>query len=347
MSGYYKIAVLPGDGIGPEVTAEAVKVLKSIGIDFKFTFGDVGSQAYNDTGTPVPDETKKICEGADAVLLGAVGHSYAPYNIPELVTRYLRLEREAFAKLCHLKLYPGIFPMEEQKSTADIDVFVVQSNMEGFVLQHEGDLWGDEGRDVRTITREGAERVARFACDYMVKKGRKKITCIDAHNFLYGDKLFRSAFSDVVKEFPGIKKEYLSVNVASMMLAMNPEDFDVILTHDVFGDILAWHIIGQIGGIGMAPQASIGDKFAIFQPVGGAAWKIAGKGIANPFGAILAGKLLLEWLGEEKGAELVDSAVKAVIEEGRILTPDLRGNNRTSEVGDAITEKIRARSRYL
>ncbi len=347
MSGYYKIAVLPGDGIGPEVTAEAVKVLKSIGIDFKFTFGDVGSQAYNDTGTPVPDETKEICEGADAVLLGAVGHSYAPYNIPELVTRYLRLEREAFAKLCHLKLYPGIFPMEEQKSTADIDVVVVQSNMEGFVLQHEGDLWGDEGRDVRTITREGAERVARFACDYMVKKGRKKITCIDAHNFLYGDKLFRSAFSDVVKEFPGIKKEYLSVNVASMMLAMNPEDFDVILTHDVFGDILAWHIIGRIGGIGMAPQASIGDKFAIFQPVGGAAWQIAGKGIANPFGAILAGKLLLEWLGEEKGAELVDSAVKAVIEEGRILSPDLGGNNRTGEVGDAITEKIRAKSGCL
>ena len=143
MSEYYKIAVLPGDGIGPEVTAEAVKVLKSIGIDFKFTFGDVGSQAYNDTGTPVPDETKKICEGADAVLLGAVGHSYAPYKIPELVTRYLRLEREAFSKLCHLKLYPGIFPMEEQKSTADIDVVVVQSNMEGFVLQPEGgDLWG-------------------------------------------------------------------------------------------------------------------------------------------------------------------------------------------------------------
>jgi len=268
LSGYYKIAVLPGDGIGPEVTAEAVKVLKSIGIDFKFTFGDVGSRAYNETGTPVPDETKKICEGADAVLLGAIGHSYAPYSIPELVTRYLRIEREAFAKLCHLKLYPGIFPMEEQKSTSDIDVVVVQSNMEGFVL-HEGDLWGDEGRDVRTITREGAKRVARFACDYTVKKSRKKITCIDAHNFLYGDKLFRSAFSEVVEEFPGIMNEYLSVNVASMMLAMNSWDFDVIMTHDVFGDILVWHIIGQIGGIGMAPQASIGDKFAVFQPVGG------------------------------------------------------------------------------
>jgi len=344
LSGYYKIAVLPGDGIGPEVTAEAVKVLKSIGIDFKFTFGDVGSRAYNETGTPVPDETKKICEGADAVLLGAIGHSYAPYSIPELVTRYLRIEREAFAKLCHLKLYPGIFPMEEQKSTSDIDVVVVQSNMEGFVLQHEGDLWGDEGRDVRTITREGAKRVARFACDYTVKKGRKKITCIDAHNFLYGDKLFRSAFSEVVEEFPGIMNEYLSVNVASMMLAMNSWDFDVIMTHDVFGDILVWHIIGQIGGIGMAPQASIGDKFAVFQPVGGAAWQIAGKGIANPFGAILAGKLLLEWLGEEKGAELVDSAVKEVIEEGRILTPDLGGSHRTGEVGDAVTEKIRARS---
>ena len=343
MSGYYEIAILQGDGIGPEVTAEAIKVLKSIGIDFKFTFGEVGSRAYNETGTPIPDETKMICERADAVLLGAIGHSYAPYSIPELVTRYLRIEKDAFANLCHLKLYPGIFSKKE-KSTVDIDVVVVRSNIEGFVHQDDGDLWGDEGRDVRTISRGGAERVARFACNYMVKKSRKKITCIDAHNHLYGDKLFRSVFSDVVDEFPGIKTGYLSVNVASMMVAMNPSDFDVILTHDVFGDMLTWHISGQIGGIGMAPQASIGDKFAVFQPVGGAAWQLAGKGIANPFGAILAGKLLLDWLGEEKGAELVDSAVKEVINEGRIFTPDLGGSHRTREVGDAIAEKIRDRT---
>jgi isocitrate/isopropylmalate dehydrogenase len=344
LSGYYTIAVLPGDGVGPEVTTEALKVLKSIGIDFNFKFGDVGSQAYDETGTPIPQETKKICEGSDAVLLGAIGHSYAPYSIPELVTNYLRREREAFANLCHLKLYPGIFPQEEKKSIANIDIVVIRSNIEGFVLQHEGDIWGDEGRDVRIITRGGAEKVARFTCNYAAEKDRRKITCIDAHNFLYGDKLFRSAFSDVIEEFPGIEQEYFSVNVASMMLAMNSWDFDVILTHDVFGDMLVWQIIGQIGGIGMAPQANIGDNFAVFQPVGGAAWKIAGKGIANPFGAILAGKLLLEWLGEEEGAKIIDSAVKEVIKDGRILTPDLGGIHCTSEVGDAVTEQIRLRS---
>ncbi len=344
MGDHYKIAVLPGDGIGPEVTAEALKVLKSIDIGFDFILGDVGSRAYNETGTPIPDETKKICEEADAVFLGAIGHSYAPYGIPELVLKYLRIEKGAFANICPLKLYRGIFPAEDPRATMDIDIVVIWSNMEGFVLEHEGDLWGEEGRDVRIITREGAERVARFACEYAVRKARKKITCIDAHNLLYGDKLFRKAFSDVAEGFSDIQKEYLSVNVASMILSTNPSSFDVILSHDVFGDMLTWSVIGQIGGIGMAPQASIGDDFAVFQPVGGAAWKVAGKGIANPFGSILAAKLLLDWLGEVKKAEMIGSTVEEVIMEGDILTPDLGGRSSTIKVGDAVKEKILLKS---
>jgi isocitrate/isopropylmalate dehydrogenase len=342
LSGYYNIAVLPGDGIGPEVTNEAIKVLRSTGLGFKFTFGDIGSRAYNDIGNPIPDETKRICEEADAVYLGAIGHSYAPYNIPELVTRFLRIEKEAYVNLCHLKSHPGIIPKNEEDSPRIIDIILVRSNLEGFVITHEGDLWGDIGRDVRIISRDGATKVARYALEHSKKMNRKKITCIDAHNLLYGDKLFRSAFSEVAEECPEVNKEYLSVNVASMMLAMKPENFDVIITHGIFGEILTWHIIGQIGGIGMAPQASIGNKFAVFQPVGGAAWQIAGKGIANPIGAILAGKLLLEWLGEEEKAKIVDYAVGKVIEEEKIRTPDLGGTNSTSEVGDSIIEKIQA-----
>jgi len=343
LSKYHKIAILPGDGIGPEVTAEAVKVLKSFDINFDFLIGDVGSQAYNATGSPIPDETKKICENAEAVLMGAIGHSYAPYKIPELVLKYLRMEKGAYANICPLKLYPGIFPRENQRSTHNIDIVVIRSNMDGFVLEHEGDLWGEKGRDVRIITKEGAERVARFACEYTVKKGRKTITCIDAHNLLYGDKLFRKAFSDVAEGFPDIQKEYLSVNVASMVLSTSPWNFDVIISHDIFGDMLTWNIIGQIGGIGMAPQASIGDDFAVFQPVGGAAWKIAGKGIANPFGSILAAKLMLDWLGEEKEADLIGSTIEEVIMEGETLTPDLGGRSTTKEVGDAVRARLSTR----
>jgi len=343
LSKYHKIAVLPGDGIGPEVTAEAVKVLKSLDINFDFFIGDVGSQAYNATGSPIPDETKEICENAEAVLMGAIGHSYAPYKIPELVLKYLRMEKGAYANICPLKLYPGIFPRENQRSTHNIDIVVIRSNMDGFVLEHEGDLWGEKGRDVRIITKEGAERVARFACEYTVKKGRKTITCIDAHNLLYGDKLFRKAFSDVAEGFPDIQKEYLSVNVASMVLSTSPWNFDVIISHDIFGDMLTWNIIGQIGGIGMAPQASIGDDFAVFQPVGGAAWKIAGKGIANPFGSILAAKLMLDWLGEEKEADLIGSTIEEVIMEGETLTPDLGGRSTTKEVGDAVRARLSTR----
>jgi isocitrate/isopropylmalate dehydrogenase len=340
LSNKFKIAVLPGDGIGPEVSSEAIKVIKAMGIDHELLFGDIGSVAYNETGTPIPENTKRICEEANSVLLGAIGHSYAPYGIPALVTEYLQIEKDAFVNLSPLKLYPGIYRESDPHSGSNIDIIVVRSNIEGFSIPHEGYLWKEEGKDLRVISHAGAKRVAEFAFNYSSKKRRKKITCIDAHNLLHGDKLFRNAFAKVAEEYPDIEADYLSVNVASMMLNMSPADFDVILTHDIFGNMMTWQVIGHIGGIGVASQANLGDNFSVFQPIGGAAWKIAGKRIANPIGSILAVKLMFERCEYLKEASMIEEAVKTVIKEGKVLTSDLGGSSRTDEVGDAVIAEI-------
>ena len=336
----HKIAVLPGDGIGPEVTSEAVKVLRAVCADLEFLFADVGSQAYNDTGNPVPRETREICDESEAVLLGAIGHSYAPYGIPGEVPIYLRIEKSAYANVCPLKLYEGVYPAGDHKGESGVDIVVVKDNLEGFALVHEGSLWEGRGVDTRVITAEGARRIARFACEYALDNGRSKIACIDAHNLLYGDKLFRSAFDEVSEDYPSIEKEFISINVASMMLAGKYDKFDVILTHDIYGDILSWHIIGEIGGIGLAPSANIGDDTAVFQPMGGAAWKIAGRGVANPIGSILSAKMMLDWLGKKDEARAIESGVSGVLKEGKTRTPDLGGTSSTAEVGDAVVSQI-------
>jgi 3-isopropylmalate dehydrogenase len=340
MARKYKIAILPGDGIGPEVTSEAVKVLTALCYDLEFLFADVGSKAYNETGNPVPLETREICDEADAVLLGAIGHSYAPYGIPGEVPIYLRIEKSAYANVCPLKLYDGVYPAGDPRANSDIDIVVVKDNLGGFALVHEGSLWEGRAIDKRVITVEGARRIAEFACRYALDNGRGKITCIDAHNLLYGDKLFRSAFKGVSENYPSIQDEFISINVASMMLAGDFQQFDVILTHDIYGDILSWHIIGEIGGIGLAPSANIGDDFAVFQPMGGAAWKISGRGVANPIGSILSAKMMLDWIGKKDEARSVEEGVSRVLLEGRIRTPDLGGNSNTKEVGDAIVTQI-------
>ncbi len=336
MANQYTIAVLSGDGIGSEVTAQAIKVLEALELRFEFIYCAVGSQAFNLTGNPIPEETKIVCDKADAVLLGAIGYSYAPYGIPMEVLHHLKIERDAFAHVCPLKLYPGVFSTDDPRSGRNIDMVFIRNNSDGFALEHEGYLWGDKAVDVRTITREGARRIVEFACEYAIREGRTKITCVDSHNYLYGDKLYRSVFDDVVKGHPKLEPDYVSVNVASMMLASNPSFFDVILTHDIYGDILEWQVIGEIGGVGMATAANLGSDFSFFQPVGGAAWKIAGKNIANPIGSILSTKLMLEWLGEREAASKIEEAVRTMLAAGKNRARNFGRDLTTFEVGDEI-----------
>ena len=335
----YKVAVMPGDGVGPEVTREAVKVLRATGLTLEFLNCNVGGKAYIETGVPLPLEAKEHCEEADAVLFGAVGHDYAPYGIPRKVLIYLRIEKNAYANVRPLKLYPGI-RAPGGCDWGKIDVVIVRDNAEGFALEHEGYLWDNKGVDKRVITQFGAQRIAMFAFSHAVKNHRKRVTCIDQSHWLHSDKLFRQAFEGVARNYPHIEKEYLHVDVAAMMLARDPERFDVIVTPDIYGDILSGILIGQTGGVGLAPSACIGENFAFFEPVHGTAWDLAGKGTANPIASILSGKLLLDWIGRHEEARLVEAAVSAVLLEGKIRTLDLGGNSGTAEMGDAIAKYV-------
>jgi len=336
----YKIAVLPGDGIGPEVTQEAVKVLEATGLNIEFIECSVGGKAYIENGDPLPPEARDACDEADAVLFGAVGHDHVPYGIPRKVLVYLRMEKNAYANVRPLKLYPNVIPLPGDPRHHDVDVVIIRDNSEGFALQHECYLWDEIGVDKRVITKFGAQRIAMFAFNYAVKHGRKKVTCVDQSNWLYSDKLFRIAFEGVANMQSAIESEYMSVDVAAMTLVMEPESFDVIVTPDMYGDILSGVVVGQIGGVGMAPSACVGDNFAFFEPVHGTAWDIAGKGIANPIASILSAKLMLEWLGRQEEAQSIEVAVCGVLQEERIRTPDIGGSSSTSGVGDAIASFV-------
>lgn len=335
MTEHHKIAVMPGDGIGPEVTSEAIKVIKATGLNFETIPCNIGGTAYLKNGDPLPPESIEACEEADAVLFGAVGHDYVSYDIPRKVLIYLRLEKDAFANVRHLKTYPGVNSNRGISNEKKLDIVIVRDNAEGFSLQHSGLLGKSLGTDRRVITQYGAKRIIDFAYEYAKTHDRKKITCIDQSNWLYSDKFFRSVFESIF-ENTTLDRDFMHVDVAAMNLANQPDMFDVIVTPDIYGDILSGIAISHTGGVGMAPSACIGENFAFFEPIHGTAWDIAGKGIANPIASILSAKLMLEWLGQEKEAQMIENAVSAVLEEGKVRTPDIGGHSNTSEVGDAI-----------
>jgi len=212
----YKIAVLPGDGIGPEVTKEAMKVLEATELSFEFIECDVGGKAYMERGTPLPPEAKQACDEADAVLFGAVEHHYAPYGVPRKVLIYLRMEKDAYANVRPLKLYPGVYLPHRAPWWKDIDVVIIRDNAEGFALKHEGYLWDDMGVDKRVITQLRAQQINMFAYNYALDHNRKKITCVDKSNWLYADKIFRNAFEKVASAYPNVEREYVNVDIAAM-----------------------------------------------------------------------------------------------------------------------------------
>lgn len=333
-----KIAVLPGDGIGPEVTKEAVKVLEATGLKFEFIECLVGGAAYIENGNPLPQEARDVIEESATVLFGAVGHDYAPYGVPRKVLAYLRVEKDAYANIRPLKLYPGI--NGKNQANKGVDVVIIRDNSEGTALEHEGYLWEDKGLDKRVITSFGARRISSFAFNYAAQNGRKKVTCVDLSGWLYGDQLFRRCFLKVAELMHTVESDCVSVDIAAMIQASDPRAFDLVVTPDMYGDILSGIVIGQIGGVGLAPSACIGDDFAFFEPVHGTAWDIAGRGVANPIASILSAKLMLEWLGYVEQARSVEDAVCRVLSEGKIRTADIGGSSTTSEVGDAIVSYV-------
>ena len=329
----YSIATIPGDGIGTEVMAAAVKVLEALaektGLEFEFSLLYAGDEHKERTGVALPPETVEGVKASDACLFAAVGNTAKEVIIP------LRQRLNLYANLRPAKAYPGVPAVNP-----DVDIMIVRENTEG-IYKMIGDRGRDYGFNVRVITREASERIVRYAFEYARRNGKSKVSAVHKANVLdYTDDVFLEAARDVAKDYPGIAYEEVIVDACAMKLVLSPQQFQVIVTTNMFGDILSDEAAGLVGGLGMAPSGNVGDDLCIFEPVHGSAPDIAGKGIANPVATILSAAMMLEWLGEKEAADRVEAAVLKVLEEGEVRTPDLGGANTTDDVADAVIERL-------
>jgi len=329
----YSIATIPGDGIGTEVMAAAVKVLEALaertGLEFEFSLLYAGDEHKERTGVALPPETIEGVKASDACLFAAVGNTAKEVIIP------LRQRLNLYANLRPAKAYPGVPAINP-----DVDIMIVRENTEG-IYKMIGDRGRDYGFNVRVITREASERIVRYAFEYARRTGKSKVSAVHKANVLdYTDDVFLEAARDVAKDYPGIAYEEVIVDACAMKLVLSPQQFQVIVTTNMFGDILSDEAAGLVGGLGMAPSGNVGDELCIFEPVHGSAPDIAGKGIANPVATILSAAMMLEWLGEKEAADRLEAAVLKVLEEGEVRTPDLGGANTTDDVADAVIERL-------
>ena len=338
------IAVLPGDGIGPEVTAQAVRVLKAAG-NFEVREALVGGAAIDRTGSPLPDETVALCRDADAVLLGAVGgprwDPAAPVR-PEQGLLGLRRALGVFANLRPAKMHPRLVEASPLKPSVlrGTDVLVVRE-LTGGIYFGEKRRGADWAEDLCAYTAEEVARVVRIAARMARARGGR-LTSVDKANVLETSRLWREVATRIVRdEFSGVKLDHQLVDSCALRLVQKPTAYDVIVTENLFGDILTDLAAVLSGSIGMMPSASLGDGTrGLYEPVHGSAPDIAGKGIANPYGAIASVALLLRHsLGLEDVARAVESAVSTAIDAGA-LTADLGGAATTSQAGDAVLRAL-------
>jgi len=367
----YRIVILAGDGIGPEVMREAIKVLKKVeelfGVDFEMIPYPCGGSYYKETGMEWPEEAFESCKKADAILLGAVG--IPGVNLPSGdlagsgVLFGLRFNLDLYANVRPTKLYPNVTHKIHDNfkrvwDVGKVDFVIVRENTEGLYTPTRGLLkrGGIEelAVDSRIITRKGAERVIRFAFELCKKRegspkdGKRRVTCVDKSNVMAGCKLFRKIYDEVSSSYPTIEKDYAYIDSFTQWMIRSPEWYDVVVTSNMLGDIATDLASVLQGGMGMAAGANIGDKHAMFEPVHGSAPKYAGQDKVNPMAMILAVQMMLDWLGEKKREEklrraskAVESAVVDVLKEGKALTYDLGGTARCSEVGDAVVSKLK------
>ncbi|MDA1316016.1 MAG: isocitrate/isopropylmalate dehydrogenase family protein [Acidobacteria bacterium] len=353
----YRIALLPGDGIGPEVVAEGVKVLSAAaatldGVSFDLEEFAAGAEEFQRSGDPFPETTFEACRACDAILLGAMGlpHVRGPRGTeiaPQLDLRE-RLDLYAGLRPIHL-FHPTHTPLKGYEA-GGIDLLLVRENTEGAFWSREQkvDFAADVVDDQIHISRRATERVCRAAFHEASRRQsitrRGKVTLVDKSNVLPSMAFFRRVFDEVAAEFPAIETERVYVDAAALYLVRQPERFDVIVTENLFGDILSDLAAGLVGGMGMAPSGDIGESHAVFQPSHGSAPDIAGQGIANPVATILSVAMMLEWLGNETrpAAVLVRGAVERVLQSGENRTRDLGGELSSRQMGDLIVAEIGA-----
>lgn len=353
----YRITVLPGDGIGPEVMAAALNVLRAVespGLRFAFKESPIGANHYRRTGEILPGSTLELCRQADAILLAAIGlpDVRLPDGTevqPQMVVG-LRKELDLYAAVRPIKLYPGVTSVLADTSKG-IDFVILRENTEGLFASFNGggSIKNEVATDTMVITRKGTSRIARHAFHLARRRqgrpldGKKLVTCVDKANVFRSLAFFRQIFDEIAAENADIPCEHALVDAMTLHMVQHPEALDVLVMENFLGDILSDLGAGLVGGLGLGPSAEIGDQHALFQPSHGTAPQIAGKNIANPIATILSSAMMLDWLGDKHGdpvvlaaARRLEAAVSRVLAEGTHLTPDLGGNTGTDGLAHAV-----------
>lgn len=347
----YKIAVIPGDGTGPEVVREGLKVLEAVSKKANFKYEkviyDFGGERYKKTGEVLPDSALEEFKTFDAIFLGAVGHpDVKPGILEKGLLLKLRFGLEQYINLRPVKLYPGVWTPLKDKDPQDIDFAVIRENNEGLYVG-EGEFKNKGTKDEVAIqisrnTRRGVERCVRFAFDYATKRNKqKKLTLCGKTNVLtYAFDLWERVFYEVAKEYSDIKTDYAHVDATCMWMIKNPEWFDVIVTDNMFGDIIT--DLGAMiqGGMGIAAGGNLNPEgVSMFEPIGGSAPKYTGKNVINPLAAICAVMMMLENLGEEKAAGTIEKSVMKVTTKMKSMSAGKMGYT-TQEVGDLVVKYL-------
>jgi 3-isopropylmalate dehydrogenase len=343
----FKIAVLPGDGIGSEVMAEALKVLRATmekldRVRLEFEEHPAGAVEFLRSGDPLPPSTFEACRQADAVLLGAMGLPEVRWPDGKELTPQIDLRErlDLYAGIRPIRLYHADDTPLKRCRAGRIDLVVVRENCEGLFSSRlsKTDPAGGEVRDVMRVTRKGSERICRVALE-LARRRRKKCTLVDKANVLPSMVFFRSVFDEIAKEYADVDTDRVYVDAMALYLLQRPDAFDVLVTENMFGDILSDLAAGLVGGMGLAPSGDLGDDCAVFQPSHGTAPDIAGKGVANPIATILSAAMMLEWLDHPdtaRGATLIRRAVETVLANPANRTPDLGGTLTTAQMGDLV-----------
>lgn len=325
-----RLAVIEGDGIGREVIPAAVEVLDAFGLEFEKVPLEIGYARWERTGTAMSEEDVDTIKSCDAVLFGAVTTVPDPGYKSVLLT--IRKELDLYANVRPVKPLSGVVGVSGR---SDFDFIIVRENTEGLYSGIE-EIGHDLSWTKRVITRKGSERISEYACE-LAKKRSGKLTIVHKSNVLKSDKLFLDVCRETASSY-GVEYGDMLVDSMAYSLMMHPEKYDVVVTTNLFGDILSDMCAALVGSLGLVPSANIGKKYAFFEPVHGSAPDIAGKGISNPLAAILCVKMLLEWMGKPE-ARLIDAAIADLLQK-KIITPDLGGRASTAEVGNAVAKYI-------
>lgn len=326
----YQIAVIPGDGIGKEVMEATISVLDELDVDFDYIYGIAGDECNEEHGTPLPQETIDIVRDSDACLFGAAGETAADVIVK------IRQEMKMFANLRPVKSYPNTKSLFE-----NVDFMIVRENTEGLYIADQEEETEDGAIAKRVITREAEERIIDYAFQYAKDNNRTKVTAVHKANVLKKtDGLFKEIFYEVGEKYPDIDTEDFYVDATAMYLVTQPQEFQVVVTTNLFGDILSDEGAGLVGGLGLIPSANIGADGALFEPVHGSAPDIAGQQKANPIAMMLSAIMMLRYLGENDAADKFDAAILKVLSEGKTLTGDLSGSATTMEVAQAVKNAL-------